>query len=282
MVKTESSSGFCFVLRKGYYMKFRIMTAFVALIMVLSIGLAGCNRDTGDSLDRVLNSGTLTVVGSGGYPPFNYIADDGSVIGFDVDTGKEIAERLGVELDYVTSDWDGLTEGLISGRYDGILGSMAITYDRQKEVNFTVPYYYSSAQLIVRKDAGISSPEDMAGKEVAVVTGTNFVRDAEDLGAEAVLYQDDNATLMDLIAGRVDGVITDRLVAVRAINEMQGGDQLEISGEVLRLEEMAIAINKHDMSLLEKINEILEEMHEDGTMAAISEDWFDGQDITVR
>lgn len=282
MVKTESSSGFCFVLRKGYYMKFRILTAFVALIMVLSIGLAGCNRDTGDSLDRVLNSGTLTVVGSGGYPPFNYIADDGSVIGFDVDTGKEIAERLGVELDYVTSDWDGLTEGLISGRYDGILGSMAITYDRQKEVNFSVPYYYSGAQLIVRKDAGISSPEDMAGKEVAVVTGTNFVRDAEDLGAEAVLYQDDNATLMDLIAGRVDGVITDRLVAVRAINEMQGGDQLEISGEVLRLEEMAIAINKHDMSLLEKINEILEEMHEDGTMAAISEDWFDGQDITVR
>ena len=122
----------------------------------------------------------------------------------------------------------------------------------------------------------------MAGKEVAVVTGTNFVRDAEELGAEAVLYQDENATLMDLIAGRVDGVITDRLVAVRAINEMQGGDQLEISGEVLRLEEMAIAINKHDMSLLEKINEILEEMHEDGTMAAISEDWFDGQDITVR
>lgn len=263
-------------------MKFRILTAFVALIMILSIGLTGCNKDSGDSLERVMKEGKLTVVGSGGYPPFNYIADDGSVIGFDVDTGKEIAERLGVELDYVTSDWDGLTEGLISGRYDGILGSMAITYDRQKVVNFTTPYYYSGAQLVVRKDSGITEPSDMDGKTIAVATGTNFVRDAEDLGAEPSLYQDDNATLMELVSGRVDGVITDRLVAINAMAGIQGGDELELCGEILRLEEMAIAINKKDVTLLEKINEILEEMHEDGTMSAISEEWFDGIDITVK
>lgn len=255
----------------------------LAVAMIFTLTLAGCGRnDTKDSLQRVLDAGKLTVVGSGGYPPFNYITEDGSVIGFDVDTGEEIAKRLGVELDYVTSDWDGLVEGLRAGRFDAILGSMAITYDRQKVVNFSTPYYYSGAQLIVRKDSGISDPSEMDGLRVAVGTGTNFVRDAEDLGAEPALYQDDNQTAMELINGRVDGVITDRLVALEVMKSIQGGDELELCGEILRLEEMALAFNKNDVTLMEKIDEILEDMHEDGTLRAISEEWHDGEDITVR
>jgi len=226
--------------------------------------------------------GKLTVVGSGGYRPFNYIDDNGDVIGFDVDTGAEIAKRLGLELNYVTSDWDGLVEGLRASRYDGILGSMAITDERLQVVDFTSPYYYSGAQLIVRKDSGINAPSEMSGKTIAVAMGTTYVDDAKALGAEAGLYQDDNATMMELIAGRVDGVITDRLVALESMSKISGGEDLTFAGEILRLEEMGIAVNKDNPALLAKINEALADMHSDGTLKAISEKWHNGADITAK
>ncbi len=264
-------------------MFFKKLSLTVTAVLLMSVLFSACGaKKEEDSLKRVLDSGKLTVVGSGGYRPFNYIDENGKVIGFDVDTGKEIAKRLGVELNYVTSDWDGLVEGLRNGRYDGILGSMAITTERLEVVNFTIPYYYSGAQLIVRTDSGITKPSEMKDKSIAVTVGTNFVQDAETLGAKASFYQDDNATIMELINGRVDGVITDRLVALEAMSKISGGDQLTFAGEILRLEEMAIAINKNDTELLDKINEILKQMHEDETLKKISENWHNGADITVK
>jgi polar amino acid transport system substrate-binding protein len=255
----------------------------LALVLCFALAASGCAAKTADnSLQRVMDAGKLTVVGSGGYPPFNYIDDNGDVIGFDVDVGAEIASRMGAELNYVTGEWSGLIEGLRSGRYDGILGSMAITEERLQTVNFSIPYYYSGAQLVVRSDSGITDPSEMAGKSIAVVTGTNYVADAENLGADVKLYDDDNLTLMELINGRVDGVITDRLVALKAMNEMEDGADLQLCGEILRLEEMGIAINKADTALLDKINEILQDMHDDGTLTAISEKWHNGADITVK
>lgn len=264
-------------------MFFKKLSITVAAVLLMSVLFSACgNKKEEDSLKRVVDSGKLTVVGSGGYRPFNYIDENGEVIGFDVDTGKEIAKRLGVELSYVTGDWNGLLEGLRNGRYDGILGSMAITEERLEVVDFTIPYYYSGAQLIVRTDSGITDPSQMKDKSIAVTIGTNFVQDAEALGAKVSFYDDDNATIMELINGRVDGVITDRLVAVEAMGKINGGDQLMFAGEVMRLEEMAIAINKNDKELLDKINEILTQMHEDGTLKKISENWHNGADITVK
>lgn len=282
-------------------MKIKRIGMLLVVILSLSIFFTACssgsensditnsdisNGDTPEStessLQRVLDAGKLTVVGSGGYPPFNYFDENGDIVGFDVDVGKEIAKRLGVELDYVTSDWDGLTEGLRNKRYDGILGSMAITESRLEIVSFTTPYYYSGAQLVVRTDSEILVPSQMNGKAIAVVTGTNFVGDAEALGATASLYQDDNATMLELISGRVDGVITDRLVAIKAMNEISGGENLMLCGEISRLEEMGIALNKEDTSLLEKMNELLEDMRNDGTLKNISEKWHNGSDITVK
>jgi polar amino acid transport system substrate-binding protein len=254
--------------------KLLLIILAVALFMFTIVGCAG---DT----QKFVMEGNFTVVGSGGYPPFNFF-DNNEVVGFDVDTGQAIAERLGVELVYETSAWDGLIEGLKAGRFDAVLGSMAITEERQEEVAFTIPYYYSGAQLVVRADSGITDPSDMVGKNIAVTVGTNFVQDAEELGAEVSLYDDDNATLMELINGRVDGVITDRLVAINAMEEISGGEDLVLAGELLRLEEMALAVNENNTALLDELNAILEDMHADGTLTEISEYWHNGEDITVK
>lgn len=262
-------------------MNLRKKILFFLTLLTISTLFTGCKKEETDSLKRVEEAGTLTVVGSGGYPPFNYM-EDGKVIGFDVDTGEEIASRLGVKLNYITSDWDGLTEGLRNKRYDAILGSMAITDERLKVVDFTSPYYYSGAQLFVNKDSKITDVNQLSGKKIAVTTGTNFVQDAEKIGAEVSFYQDDNATLLELINGRVDGVITDRLVGLSAMNNIAGGENIILVGELLRLENMGIAINKDDTELLERINEIIQEMHDDGTLTKFSEKWLGGVDITVK
>ncbi len=110
----------------------------------------------------------------------------------------------------------------------------------------------------------------------------NFVQDVATLGAEASLYLDDNATLSELVSGRVDGVITDRLVGLNAINELDASDSLEICGEILRYEVMGIAFHKEDLTLKAEVDRILAEMRADGSLTEISEKWFDGQDITAN
>ncbi len=262
---------------------------FVLMLVALMFVFIGCEApeedgveaEEVDSLQRVLDAGELVVVGSGGYPPFNFYGEDDpdTPIGFDVDTGKAIAERLGVELVYETSDWDGLPDGLRAGRYDAILGSMADTEARREIVSFTIPYYYSGAQLIVRADSGLEGPEDVEGLDIGVITGETYVDDAINLGAEDVHYAEVNTILLEVLGGRIDGMITDRLVALRGINEIAGGDQLMMAGELIRTENVAIAFRQEDNELREKVSEILEELHADGTMTEISMEWH-GLDIT--
>ncbi len=260
---------------------------FVLVLVAMLFVFAGCEspeeaEPEGDgSLQRVLDAGELVVVGSGGYPPFNYYGEDDpdTPIGFDVDTGKAIAERLGVDLVYETSDWDGLPDGLRAGRYDAILGSMADTEARREIVSFTIPYYYSGAQLIVREDSGIEGPDDVDGLDIGVITGETYVDDAIGLGANDVHYAEVNTILLEVLGGRIDGMITDRLVAIRGMDEIAGGEQLMLAGELIRTENVAIAFRQEDNELRERVSEILEELHADGTMTEISMEWH-GTDIT--
>jgi polar amino acid transport system substrate-binding protein len=226
---------------------------------------------------------TISFAGSGGYPPFNFIDDNGDVIGFDVDVAEEIASRLGRTLEYKTTAWDGIIEGLRAKRYDGILGSMGINEEREKIVDFSTPYYYSGPQLIVRADSGITGPEDLDDSSViALVTGTTFEQDAEKLGVQTKLYEDDNQTLLELLNNRVDGVLTDRIVGLNAIAQLKEGDKLKLVGSVLRTEKMGIAFHADDDALREQVNGILEDMRADGTLTEISGKWFNGEDITVQ
>ncbi len=259
------------------------MLLFVLMISITSLSafvFSSCNREEKSTLEQITEKNVLTVVGSGGYPPFNFYDEDDNIVGFDVDTGLAISQELGVILNYETSAWDGLIDGLKSGHYDAILGSMAITQDRLNEVNFTLPYYYSGAQLFVRSDSGITGTMDMFGKDIAVATGTTFADDVIALGGNPVYYEDDNQTLSELLSGRVDGVITDRLVGIQGMKAMIGGDRLMMVGDLLRTEEMALAVRKTDQALLDKLNEIISELHSSGRLSEISQKWFDGEDIT--
>lgn len=245
----------------------------ILFLILISMVVMGC----GSKKEK-----TLSFAGSGGYPPFNFMNDNNEVIGFDVDVAQEIADRMGLELEYVTTAWDGIIEGLRAGRYNGILGSMAITPERQKVVDFSTPYYYSGAQLITLKSSNIKSPKDITSSHtIGLVTGTTFENDAKKLNAKIKLYEDDNQTLIELINGRVDAVITDRVVGLNAMKKIKGGDKLTLAGSLLRTEDCAVVFQKDD-KLKDEVNKVLEEMRQDGTLTMISEKWFPGEDITKK
>ncbi|MBC16693.1 Extracellular solute-binding protein family 3 [Pseudodesulfovibrio profundus] len=261
-------------------MKKAIRMLAVLAVTVCIFALAGCSDEEVDSLTRVKDKGEISFAMSGGYPPFNFYNDSNELVGFDVDVAREVATRIGVELKPVTTEWSGIIEGLRSGAYDGILGSMAVTEQRLEVVNFSTPYYYSGAQMIIKKGSPYTAPADLKGKTIGVVTGTTFAKDAEKLGAGDIkLYKDDTHTLTELDSGVVDGVITDRVVGVNAKNS--GKFDISLLGMPLRGEDIAVAFRQGDDTLLQEVNKVLNAMHEDGTLSEFSRKWLN-TDVTVK
>lgn len=216
----------------------------------------------------------LTFAMSGTYKPFNYV-ENGELVGFDVDIGKALAERMGRNPVPVTHPWETIIQGLKAGRYDAIIGSMAITEKRLEEVNFTRPYYRSGAQIFVAEDnTTIQGPEDLRGKKIGVVKASTFRDVALELTDEdkVIGYDSDIFALQDLVVGRVDAVITDQVVGFAAMREE--GLKIKDVAEPLFIDEMGIAVRKEDTQLLEELNQALEAIIADGTYDAISEKWF--------
>ncbi len=266
---------------------FRKRNSLAVLCLVLFIMsifiFTGCQQQAeeagDDSLQRIQDAGEITFSMSGGYPPFNFYNDQNELVGFDIDVCNEVASRLGVNFRPVPNEWSGIIEGLRSGVYDGILGSMAITDEREEVVDFSIPYYYSGAQILVQTDSVIQSVDELEGKAVGLVTGTTFENDASSLNADIKLYKDDNQTLMELNNGNLDAVITDRVVGVNAINS--GNFNLKLLGNPMRTEDIAVAFRDEDDALREAVNEALQEMHGDGTLTELSNKWLN-VDITQK
>ena len=253
---------------------------FAALIVTACGQEPAAQQESSQPEEKAAESETISFAMSGGYPPFNYFDEKNELTGFDVEVGIEVAKRMGREYEPITTAWDGIIEGLRAGRYDGILGSMGITEDRKKIVDFSDPYYYSGAQLIVRADSGIDSPEDLPeDAAIAVATGETYTEDAIALvGDDNVrFYEDPIQSMMDLDNGRITAIITDRIVGLNAFQEK--GYDFKLAGSTLRTEKMAVAVQKGDAELLGQINDALTAMREDGTMEEISNKWF-GTDIT--
>lgn len=269
-------------------MKQKVMKK-IGLVLIggmMSIALMACgSSDTGGTESQGNNgsgeTGTqeeFTFAMSGLYPPFNY-NDNGELVGFDVEIGYALAEKMGMSPNPVTNPWQTILAALQSNRFDAIIGSMAITEERQKEVNFSDPYYESGAQVFVKADnEEISSADDINGKKIGVVVSSTFEDIAKEYTDHVSTYDSDVTALQDLLVnGRIDAVITDQLVGMYAIN--QNNLAIKPVGEPLFLDQMGIPVTKENTELLEKINAALKEIKEDGTYAEISARYF-GVDIS--
>lgn len=223
--------------------------------------------EEGDLLATVRERGTLLISTDANYEPQSFLQPDGTFVGFDIDVGTEIAERLGVEAEFMHVDWDAITAGNWSGRWDISVGSMTVTTPRKDILSFTQPYYYAPAYLAASERSGVDSVDDL-----------DF--ELPD-GAEATTLTTDANCIEAIEAGRseFDLVITSGTVIDGAI---EAESPIVKIGDPIFTENLAVAIDKsgetHD-ALLYEIDRIIGEMHADGTLTDLSEQWFEA-DLT--
>lgn len=217
---------------------------------------------------------TFTVALTGKYPPFSFTSPEGELSGFDVDVSREIARHLDRDLEIITTEWDGILPGLLAGRYDAIIGSMAITEERAKSVDFSDPYYISGAQLFIPDSRRDRSVDIAALETVGVVLGTTYEQHlrASIPDVDVRTYKGDVELFQELQSGRIDGFVTDRLVGMHQIR--QAGMPFVPAGRLLYEERIGIPVKKDRPELLTAINAALAAMQADGTMDTIHEKWF--------
>jgi polar amino acid transport system substrate-binding protein len=243
----------------------KIIFRTVTLISLALICIIGCRADRDNSLSRIKKAGYIRIAMSPGYPPFAFYNAKHQLAGFDVDVAKEVGKRLGVEVRLVDVDWQVIINGLNSGECDAILGSMAITVERQKMVDFSVPYYYSRSHVVVLKDSKIKNLSDIVSRTVGVMRDSTFENDAKKLKIKNIrLYKTNDETIAALRKGEVEAAITDEIVALYAGNNTS--TDIEPVGEPLSNEKIAVSFRKGDESLLKKVNEVIKEMQKDGTL----------------
>ncbi len=246
-----------------------------AALAAASLALTGCGAEAEDGASGEAGAETFVFANSGAYKPFSF-DQGGEIVGFDVDIANEIAARIGRTPDMQSPiPFDTLIQGLRDGRYDALVASHGITDERKEQVDFTRPYYRSGAQTFVAADNGtIVSADDLAGAKIGVVKASTYLELAQGItGADNVVtYESDVIALQDLTTGRLDAVITDKLVGFLAMDE--SGLAIKAVGDVLEQDEMGIAVQKGDTELLDAINEALEDMIADGTYEEISLRWF--------
>lgn len=262
--------------------KVTLLTLLVGLLFLFVLSGCGSNnpkvsgttdeKKEKDEKMELVNEGKLTFAMSGLLKPLNY-KEKGKLVGFDVEIGDEIAKRIGLESNPVTNPWETILQGLKGKKYDAIIGSMTATEERAKQVDFTDPYYISGAQIFVAESNDtLNSKADLEGKIIGVMQASTYKQDAEQYTKDIKSYPSDVYALQDLEPGRVDAVITDKIVGVSAMKE--SGLKIKTVDEALRTENIAIAVNKDNPELLKAINEAIKSMVEDGTYKEISNKWF--------
>ena len=281
----------------------RLIAVLSVVALVLALGLAACGGGDDDGGDDLLASiqekGVLTVSTDPAYPPQSELnKETNEYEGFDIDVATEIAERLGVDVAWQAPAWETIISGNWAGRWDISVGSMTITPERAEVLNFTPAYYYTPAGVAVHKDnTTYSSPEDLSGKTVGVCGGCTYdtylqgtLEIAQDPSGEPEAiesvvtdptiktYDTDSTAIQDLALGdgrRLDAVISATPTLQGAID---AGSPIKILGDPVFYEPLAVAIDRSSeldpTSLVERITEIVEEMHEDGTLSELSMKWY--------
>jgi polar amino acid transport system substrate-binding protein len=230
----------------------------------------------------IVNRGSVIVANDANYPPQSSIDKaTGKMVGFDVDVANKMGELLGLTVDFKNPAWETIPAGLQQGRYDVSIGSMTITPERQKVLAFTDPYYYTSGQVFVKKGGEqITGASSLDGKKVGVGAATTYYDYLKaNTKADVKTYQTDADAFPDLANGNLDFVMTAGPTGQQAI---LNGQPFEFSGKPLYYEDLAFALKLDEADWLAMLNYAVQTMHSDGSLTAMSKQWYNGMDLTVK
>ncbi len=246
-----------------------------------SAGASSAAGSSADQLAAIQASGKLIVALEGAWQPWSYHDESDTLVGYDVEVSRAIAEKLGVEPEYVESDWDSLFAGLDAGRFDMVCNGVEVTDERALTYDFTTPYGYIHTALAVRKDNDeIKTFEDLKDKTTANSLASTYMELAESYGATVQGIDTLEETIQLLAAGRIDATLNADVSFYDYLNVHPDAD-FKIVAQTEDASHVAIPLRKGDNSatLLEAVNNAIDELRADGTLKELSEKYF-GQDIS--
>jgi polar amino acid transport system substrate-binding protein len=258
-------------------------------------GVCAENTTTGDLLADICERGAIRVSTDPAYPPQSSLnAETGEYEGFDIDVATEIANRLGVSLEWETPKWEAITAGNWQGRWDMSVGSMTVTEERTEVLDFTPAYYFTPSSIAVADDSDITSVEGLSGKTVGVCSGCTydfFLQGTLEIpgftfppppsGITVKGFDTDSTVIQALESGQIDAAMSATPTLQAAIDK---GRPMVLLGEPLFYEPLSVAFDRSSeldqASLVAAVSAIVEEMHADGTLTEMSMEWY-GQDLTT-
>ncbi|MFO7265633.1 MAG: basic amino acid ABC transporter substrate-binding protein [Bacillota bacterium] len=224
-------------------------------------------------------SQVLRVGVNAAFPPFEYVDEvTGEILGFDIALIREIAARLGMEVEIINTAWEGIIPGLLAGHYDVIISAMTITDERVRAVDFSDPYFATGQVIVVRSDDDrIKEPADLMGKVVAVQIGSTGHFAAETIPGVLRIdpYPLAPEAFLALKTGRADAVVVDELVAI--LEDRANPGEIKVVGTPFTIEYYGIALRKGREDLLRAINRTLAQIRADGTYDKLYNEWILGQ-----
>ena len=251
-------------------MKTKKLIATVIASVLAAATLAGC----GSTSSKEIKFGT-----NAEFPPFEFISANGVIgeyDGIDIAIAKQIGEDIGQTAVIENMEFDSLLVALQNGQIDAVIAGMTVTEERAESVDFSTPYYQATQVIITKEGSGISSAADLADKFTAVVQGYTGEACIIDLGYKYESFKKGTECIMELVNGKCDAVVIDSATADKYVADNEGLVIVEDS-DVFGNEEYAIAVQKGNTELLNKINKSIEKMLSDGTIADLGDKYCEAE-----
>lgn len=259
------------------------MKKIIAVLMLLTLVLNMAALAEADLLQEIRDRGSLVIATEGAWSPWTFHDESDQLVGFDVEVARAVAEKLGVEAEFVECPWESIFLGIDSKMYDIAANGVEITEDRAAKYDFSTPYAYLRTALIVKGDnEDITTFEDLNGRKTANSAGSTYALLAESYGATTDTVSTLAQTLDLVLAGRVDATLNAELSFYDYMKEHPDAN-LKIVALSQEASHVAIPVRKgaENAAFLDAVNEAIDALRADGTLKEISERYFD-TDITAE